>query len=95
MRLRRSYGGNVYEAIQLSLGHEITIKCDNRQTIRLVTAQVPHLVTKLKHIDIQHYWLRQEASNKTIQIEWVPTAEMPADGLTKALPRQKHEIFIK
>jgi hypothetical protein len=85
----------LFEAIQLSLGHEITIKCDNRQTIRLVTAQVPHLVTKLKHIDIQHYWLRQEASNKTIQIEWVPTAEMPADGLTKALPRQKHEIFIK
>jgi hypothetical protein len=85
----------LFEAIQFNLGHEIVIKCDNKQTIRLVTAQVPHLVTKLKHIDIQHHWLRQEASKKTIQIEWVPTAEMPADGLTKALPRQKHEIFIK
>jgi inner membrane protein involved in colicin E2 resistance len=68
---------------------------DNKQTIRLVTAQVPHLVTKLKHIDIQHYRLRQEVSKKTIQIEWVLTAEMLADGLTKALLRQKHEIFIK
>jgi transposase InsO family protein len=85
----------LFEAIQFNPGHEIAIKCDNKQTIRLVTAQVPHLVTKLKHIDIQHHWLRQEASKKTIQIEWVPTAEMPADGLTKALPRQKHEIFIK
>jgi hypothetical protein len=84
----------LFEAIQFNPGHEIAIKCDNKQTIRLVTAQVPHLVTKLKHIDIQHYWLRQEVS-KTIQIEWVPTAEMPADGLTKALPHQKHEIFIK
>jgi len=42
----------LFKAIQLNPGHEIAIKCDNRQTIRLVTAQVPHLVTKLKHIDI-------------------------------------------
>jgi hypothetical protein len=42
----------LFKVIQINLGHEITIKCDNRQTIRLVTAQVPHLVTKLKHIDI-------------------------------------------
>jgi len=34
-------------------------------------------------------------SKKNIQIEWIPTAEMPADGLTKALPRQRHEIFVK
>lgn len=25
---------------------------------------------------------------------WVPTTEMPADGLTKALPHQKHVDFI-
>ena len=28
-------------------------------------------------------------------LKWVPTAEMPADGLTKALSRQKHEEFIR
>jgi hypothetical protein len=85
----------LFEAIQLNPGHEMTIKCDNKQTIRLMAAQVPHLVTKLKHIDIQYHWLRQEVSKKAIQIEWMPTAEMLADGLTKALSRQKHEIFIK
>lgn len=84
----------LFKAIQLDPGHKLTILCDNQQTIRLVTAEYPHLTTKLKHIDIQHHWLRQEISNGNIQIEWVPTAEMPADGLTKALPRQKHEIFI-
>jgi hypothetical protein len=30
-----------------------------------------------------------------LQIEWLPTAEMPADGLTKALPRQKHDEFVR
>jgi Reverse transcriptase (RNA-dependent DNA polymerase) len=62
----------LFEAIQFNPGHEIAIKCDNKQTTRLVMAQVPYLVTKLKHIDIQHHWLRQEASKKTIQIDGSP-----------------------
>ena len=83
----------LFKALQLAL--TMVIKCDNQQTIRLVTTEFPHLATKLKHIDIQHHWLRQEASQGNIQIEWIPTTEMPADGLTKALPRQRHEIFIE
>lgn len=51
--------------------------------------------TKLRHVDIHRHWLRQEVQAKRLRITWVPTAEMPADGLTKALPRQKHEVFIK
>jgi hypothetical protein len=39
--------------------------------------------------------MRQEVQAKRIQINWIPTAEMPADGLTKALPRQKHENFVR
>jgi antitoxin component of MazEF toxin-antitoxin module len=85
----------LFKALQLDSGNQLTIQCDNQQTIRLVTAEFPHLATKLKHIDIQHNWLRQEASQGNIQIEWIPTAEMPADGLTKALPRQRHEIFLR
>jgi hypothetical protein len=27
--------------------------------------------------------------------EWCPTAEMPADGLTKSLVRQKHAEFVR
>ena len=46
----------------------------------------PKLVTKLKHVDIAQHWLRQEVANKSINIEWISTNEMAADGLTKALP---------
>jgi hypothetical protein len=55
----------------------------------------PKLVTKLKHVDIHQHWLRQEVQEKRLLIEWLPTAEMPADGFTKALPRQKHEEFVR
>jgi hypothetical protein len=30
-----------------------------------------------------------------IELKWIPTANMPADGLTKGLIKQKNEIFIK
>ena len=73
----------------------LTIKCDNRQTIRLLTQDDPQLHTKLRHIDIQHHWLRQEISAGRLRTEWVSTQDMPADGLTKILPRQQHEKFIQ
>jgi hypothetical protein len=40
-------------------------------------------------------WLRQEVEQKRIQVNWVPTDQMPADGLTKVLPRPKHKSFVK
>jgi hypothetical protein len=39
-------------------------------------------------------WLRQEVDSGRIAVEWKPTTDMPADGFTKLLPRQKHENFI-
>ena len=71
------------------------IYCDNMQTIRLLTKNDAELNTKLRHVDIHHHWLRQEVREGRINIKWVPAADMPADGLTKALPRQKHETFIQ
>jgi hypothetical protein len=80
---------------QLDIGNDIAVLCDNTQTIRLLTAETPQINTKLKHIDIHGHWLRQEIANGVLQIQWVPTTEMPADGLTKALPKQRFDIFIK
>jgi Fic family protein len=31
----------------------------------------------------------------SIAIQWLATADMPADGLTKALSKQKHAIFVE
>ena len=66
-----------------------------KQTIQLLTKSDAELNTKLQHVDIYHYWLRQEVCEGSINIKWVPTADMTADALTKALPRQKHETFVQ
>ena len=69
------------------------IRCDNQQTIRLVIGESTRLATRLRHVDIHHMWLRQEVEKKSFTVTYLPTAQMPADGLTKALPRQKFEQF--
>lgn len=72
----------------------IPIQCDNQQTIRLLTEEVSQLQTKLRHVDIHNHWLRQEVARQRIQVVYVPTADMIADGLTKALPANKWARFL-
>jgi hypothetical protein len=67
----------------------ITIQCDNTQTIQLINKEVSKLQTKLRHVDIHNHWLRQEATKGTIAVTYMPSAEMLADRLTKALPSNK------
>ena len=40
----------------------------------------------VRHVDIHHHWVRQESqNNNNIHVQWTPTSQMPANGLTKAL----------
>jgi hypothetical protein len=40
-------------------------------------------------------WLRQEAEAGRLQMSWMATNQMPANGLTKSLSRQKHSTFVE
>ena len=44
-------------------------------------------------MDVQNIWVRQEYAKGSFKVEYLPTLEMPADGLTKSLPRFKFEHF--
>src|SRR5436190_13013591 len=83
------------KALTLRLDEPLVIECDNRQTLRLVNEESMKLSTKLRHVDIHNHWLRQEHSERRVEFHWTPTKRMPADGLTKALPRQRHEEFMR
>jgi hypothetical protein len=87
-RLIREFGVTLDES-------RITIQCDNKQTIRLVNADIALLQTKLRHVDIHNHWLRQEAARKRIQVVYTPTDDMMADGLTKVLPYEAHQRFVR
>ncbi|EED21271.1 hypothetical protein TSTA_085020 [Talaromyces stipitatus ATCC 10500] len=79
----------VFKAIGFKTDRELSIRCDNKQTVLLLTREDPHFRTNLRHIDIYHHWLRQEVQCGRLHIEWVPTKEMIADGLTKVLKGQQ------
>ena len=89
------YLTRLFRSIKLKLNEPLIIQCDNKQTIRIVVEEDIKLNSRLRHVDIHNHWLRQEHRGGTMQIKWVPTGQMPADGLTKALPRQKHEEFVR
>ena len=84
----------LFKEIELVLEESLQLLCDNLQTIRLLKEETARLHTKLKHVDIHRHWLRQEVQQQRIYLEWVPTREMAADGLTKILTRPKHSRFL-
>ena len=82
------------KALNLTVPEPLTIKCDNTQTIRLLVDESTKLQTKLRHVDIHSHWLRQEVQRGSIAVRWVPTKQMMADGLTKALTHANHGDFV-
>lgn len=89
------YLARLMKALKLVLSEALTVECNNLQTICLLVDEAAKLQTKLRHVDIHSHWLRQEVQRRTIHIHWVPTKDMIADGLTKALTTVKHEIFVE
>jgi hypothetical protein len=74
---------------------KLKIWCDNKQAVGLIQKKRPELTTKLRHVDIHHFWLRQVHEQGLIEVQWIPTDEMMADGFTKALEAQKHHKFVQ
>ena len=41
----------------------------------------------MNHLDLRHYWLRDTVKAGLIDVKYISTKYMPADILTKTLPR--------
>jgi hypothetical protein len=85
----------LFNGLSLKLNETPVIWCDNQQTVGIVTKEQDKLSTKLKHVDIHQSWVRQEVEAHRLHVQWRSTNQMPADGMTKILPRQKHIEFIQ
>jgi hypothetical protein len=64
---------------------------DNQGVLALV--KNPHLHERSKHIDVCHHYIRDLAEKGKLDITYIPTADMVADGLTKPLARVAFERF--
>lgn len=58
---------------------------DNLEALRL--AQNPVYHSRSKHIDMRHHFIRDSLNKRLLRVAHVFTNDMPADMLTKGLPR--------
>ena len=85
----------MFQKLGFKTEENLVISNDNLQTIRLLNSEIPRLETRLRHVDISQCWLRQEVQLGHIDVDYIPTSRMVADGLTKVLSPQKHLTFIQ
>ena len=61
----------------------IILNADNQGAIAL--AKNPHDNRRSKHINVRHHWIRNHINSGDINLAWISTKEMAADGFTKPL----------
>src|SRR5271155_5336503 len=69
------------------------IYCDNQSAIAL--SHNPQHHARTKHVDIQYHFVRNCVEDGTTRLEYCPTEDMVADGLTKALGPEMHRKLAK
>ena len=71
---------------------KIKIYNDNQGAQELARNPIFH--SRTKHIDIKHHFVREALRDGYSDLDYLPTKEMPADVLTKALPGPAHRECI-
>ena len=86
---------DTFAQIRLHKNNESTIalKRDNQSAIALVNNSMLH--SRIKHIDIQHHYIKDEVTVDRIELFYVLTENMIADELTKSLTHVKFFTFIR
>jgi len=56
----------------------------------LAIAENPSNYNRAKHIGLRYHFIRHTLENGQIRLDYIPTAQQPADALTKALGPPKH-----
>ncbi|GKC58477.1 retrovirus-related pol polyprotein from transposon TNT 1-94 [Tanacetum coccineum] len=72
--------------------NKIPLYCDNRSAIALCCNNVQH--SRSKHIDIRHYFIREQVEKGVVELYFVTTDYQLADIFTKALPRERFEFLL-
>jgi RAB protein geranylgeranyltransferase component A len=66
---------------------------DNQGSLAL--AENPEFHQRTKHIEVQWHYIKEQVEQAKIRLSFLPTAQMAADGLTKALTTSKFQSFLK
>jgi hypothetical protein len=86
---------HLFKKLKFDSNQDLLIYENNLQIIRLMKSKIVRIDTKLRHIDVAQCWLREMIQNDHLHVEYLPTAKMMTDDLTKLLPPQKHKKFVR
>ncbi len=81
---------NFLEEIGMAQPEPTIIWEDNQSCIAMTKSVL--CSSESRHIRLDHHYIRQQVSNKEIELKYCPTSDMIADILTKALPKDQ---FLK
>jgi hypothetical protein len=71
----------------------IDICGDNQGALAL--GENPEFHSRTKHISIKYHFVRDYVERRDVQLFYLPTEVMPADGLTKSFANTKHKGFVE
>lgn len=77
-----------------TLGQPQLLYMDNQSAMKIAMSSASQVNERTKHIDIRYHFVRDAYQQGRIRIEYLPTADMTADILTKSLPREAHQRHI-
>lgn len=84
-----SYFKYIFEELNIGKKDPITIFSDSQSAQHMAKFGSHHHRTK--HIHYKYHFIRETVENGVVNIKYVPTQNMPADFLTKPVPKPKHE----
>ncbi|KAG8487951.1 hypothetical protein CXB51_018012 [Gossypium anomalum] len=79
------------EEIGVGLKQTPVIWCDNTSTVSMSANPTHH--AKVKHVEIDHHFVREKVLDGTLQVNYVPSANQVADVLTKPVPPKQFAMF--
>jgi hypothetical protein len=69
----------------------IPIHLDNQAALSLGGSGADS--SRTKHIDVHCHFVRQQVAREVLRLVYIPTAENPADLLTKPLPKPRFKML--
>jgi hypothetical protein len=79
------WASNFLKELGLKNDEPVVVWTDSQSMMAIATNPVHH--SRVKHLEVKYFFIRQCVQAKTISLKYLPTTDMTADALTKPLQR--------